>query len=500
MKKILHAVILLATIFEIRAQTNPVITTWMQTAANTPMVNPSYPALECNVQSVYYTNPPASGRAYVSASSVPGYAIGPWAGNPNSPSDQNFIGSYPLAPAEQTGTKTNTGLGAIGFWKNGVAIFNAKDGHYWNNTTMTMVNGITFTGWNRNAYYWEGSGFDACKGHPNQPGAYHHHISPSCLYDQNASTQHSPLIGFGWDGFPIYGTFGYTNVDGTGGIKRITTSYVLSTASTRTNGPPVNATYPLGSMCEDYVFTSGTGDLDLYHGRFCVTPEYPNGTYCYFATLLSTGIPSYPFVMAAKYYGIVTSTSTNQTIPGGAIQYIQAPLPVEIFSFTVQLDGNDAQIAWQVGEAANFSHFEIERSEDALHFQKIGYAKASGQPEYRFTDAGLKSGNHYYRLRSVDLNGSAEYSPVVSVHLSGGKTLMVHNNPASDFITVQHNDAFEERTVRLIDASGRTVLESVLPPGTTMKTFDVQTFYDGFYWLTVSDGRQSSSSVVVISH
>lgn len=498
MKKTFFAILFVAHFGGIQAQTNPVIITWIQNT--TGATNPSYPALECNVQSVYYTNPPATGRSYVSASSVPGYSIGPWPGNPNQPSDQNFTGSFPLTPAEQTGTKTYTGLGAIGFWKNGVAIFNAKDGFYWNPPTNSFVMGINQTGWNRNAYYWEGGSFDACKGHPNGMGTYHHHISPSCLYDQNASTQHSPIIGFGWDGFPIYGTFGYTNTNGTGGIKRMTSSYVLSTATSRPNGPPVNATYPLGSMCEDYVYTAGAGDLDQYHGRFCVTPEYPGGTYCYFATVSAAGTPVYPFAMASKYYGIVTSTSTNQTIPGGAIQYIQPPLPIEIFGFTVQLDGNDAKIGWQVAEEANLSRYEIERSTDAIHFEKIGLITAIGKSEYQFIDFNLKNGTFYYRLRSVDQDGSSEHSPIVSVTLAGEKSLLIHNNPSADFITIQHNDAMEERSVRLVDANGRVVLESVLPHGTTMKSFDVQTFYDGFYWLTVSDGRQSSSSVVVISH
>ena len=185
MHRIITAFLLIFACFQGFSQTNPVITSWIQNTNGA--TNPSYPALECNVQSVYYNN--TTQRSYVSASSVPGYAIGPWPGNPNSPTDQNMTGSFPLTPAENTGTKTNTGLGAIGIWKNGVQIFNAKDGHYWNNATQTMVMGITYTGWNRNAYYWEGSSFDACKGHPGPNGAYHHHISPACLYQSSASSK-----------------------------------------------------------------------------------------------------------------------------------------------------------------------------------------------------------------------------------------------------------------------------------------------------------------------
>ena len=52
------------------------------------------------------------------------------------------------------------------------------------------------------------------------------------LYDADGlyvidSTQHSPLIGFAYDGFPIYGAYGYKNTDGTGGVARIKSGYSL---------------------------------------------------------------------------------------------------------------------------------------------------------------------------------------------------------------------------------------------------------------------------------
>ncbi|MDB5282083.1 MAG: hypothetical protein JWO06_1158, partial [Bacteroidota bacterium] len=76
-------------------------------------------------------------------------------------------------------------------------------------------------------------------------------------------------------------------------------------------GPAVNGTYPIGSFIQDYIFVSGSGDLDVHNGRFCVTPEYPNGTYAYFVTLDSTLYPVYPFVIGPTYYGIVTQGNTG---------------------------------------------------------------------------------------------------------------------------------------------------------------------------------------------
>jgi len=163
-------------------------------------------------------------------------------------------------------------------------------------------------------------------------GQYHHHQNPTAfnldlveisdvcdlyladaLYVIDPNT-HSPLLGFSFDGYPIYGAYGYTNTDGTGGIKRIESSYQERNITVRTNytdgtnvtnGPPVNATYPIGWYKEDYEFIANSGDLDEFNGRFAVTPEYPNGTYAYYTTVDQNWNSTYPYAIA-QYYGVVS--------------------------------------------------------------------------------------------------------------------------------------------------------------------------------------------------
>ena len=108
-------------------------------------------------------------------------------------------------------------------------------------------------------------------------------------------------LGFAYDGFPIYGVYGYQNVNGTGGIVRMKSSYSLNTGTTRALGPNVSTTYPLGYFREDYHYTAtsaGTPDyLDEHNGRFCITPEYPSGIYCYFCTVDANWNSTYPYVV-----------------------------------------------------------------------------------------------------------------------------------------------------------------------------------------------------------
>ena len=323
-----------------KAQVGPDITSWMQ---NTTLTG--YGGYISNVQLVQYS----ATYVYVSTNCIPEYSIGPWPSNPNVPSPQNYVCEFPRNPVQNTGVPTAVGLGTIGLWSNGVSIFNPEDGFHWNNATSAWAMGPG-TSWNRNALLFEAVSFDSCLGHPNQTGTYHNHINPRCLYNDLDSTHHSPIIGYAFDGFPIYGAYGYsTPTSATSAIKRIKSSYVLTTDTTLRHsgfGPIPVATYPLGDCIDDYIYTAGAGDLDAHNGRFCVTPEYPAGTYAYFVTLDATLAPVYPFVLGPTYYGIVGSTNTHITPSGSdttytpgttavsqvsnaTIKYTIAPNPVE---------------------------------------------------------------------------------------------------------------------------------------------------------------------------
>ena len=106
---------------------------------------------------------------------------------------------------------------------------------------------------------------------------------------ESDSKYHSPIIGWAYDGCPIYGPFGYDKADG-GSVRRMISGYQAEVKPSR---PPLNK-YPLGFFVEDYNFT-GLGDLNESNGRFCITPEYPNGTFVYFSTFQQTPESVGPF-------------------------------------------------------------------------------------------------------------------------------------------------------------------------------------------------------------
>ena len=339
----------------LQAQTNPAITNWLINTDGTTgrhyvqgNSTPIVDAVLANVQQVQYS----TNWVYVSTTGVPSYITGPFLdGNPSLTTNQNAIFKISLNPTMNAGAGTATSGGNIGIFINGVAMFDYRDGVAWNTNTNSLCGGLpgmspcpggpgSSQSWNRDAVLAEKGGFDCSKGHPAN-GNYHHHQNPSAfdldltvisnictLYDAEGlyaidSTVHSPLIGFSYDGYPVYGAYGYKNADGTGGITRIKSGYQLRNISTRTvwadgtdvpDGPAVSVTYPLGYFREDYEFINHAGAadyLDVHNGRFCVTPEYPNGMYCYFATVDSEWNSAYPYLIGPTYYGVKTGAKVN---------------------------------------------------------------------------------------------------------------------------------------------------------------------------------------------
>jgi len=144
-------------------------------------------------------------------------------------------------------------------------------------------------------------------------------------------TQHSPILGYAYDGNPIYGP--YALVDNA--LKYLESSYD-TVGGSRPGGPPV-ADYAKGSFVEDFVYQEGLGDLDEHNGRFAATPEYPNGVYAYYVTESSTEVtdtnspfvnrrePLFPYVVGNSFHAKVQDynlqfTSTQDNLPAGLVR------------------------------------------------------------------------------------------------------------------------------------------------------------------------------------
>ena len=121
--------------------------------------------------------------------------------------------------------------------------------------------------------------------------------------------EHSPIIGWAYDGNPIYGPYGYSNPSDENSVIRILNSGYELDASNIVDRP---STFNTGFFTDDYVFKN-SGDLDIHNGRYCRTPEYPNGTYAYFAGITTISLqPRFPYFIGAVSYTHLTLPTNRE--------------------------------------------------------------------------------------------------------------------------------------------------------------------------------------------
>ena len=374
------------------------VTTWSNGSQN--QTNPAY----CGVQEIYSS----TSWVYIRSSGLANHIMGPWYLNaahtqafPNYPANQHVFYRFPRS-ATVPGTKTLTGLGAIGYFVDGVAMFDSRDGYYWNGSADTSGSGTGY--WNREAYVNEGVTFDPGYAHQEQTGTHHYHADPIALryvlgdhvdynpttktYSEstNAVTIHSPLLGWVRDGYPVYGPYGYSNAtNAASGIRRMVSGYVLRngqmgtqnlTVVGRTNipqwavrlynvsaaqsGPSVSTSYPLDRYMEDNDYLGDLGytqgvdyDLDEYNGRFCVTPEFPNGTYAYFVAISSNGTPVFPYNIGRAFYGNPTGASVTSLSETVATNYVGGPSTLPVVN-PPAINNGSVTLTWSALEGGTY--------------------------------------------------------------------------------------------------------------------------------------------------
>ena len=229
-------------------------------------------------------------------------------------SDQNSVWTIPLEPELSTDEPVMAPeRGAVAFTVTGVAIYGPEEGPGGDAVALEY------------GYFVEDRqeiDLGVCGGHSGPGGEYHYHYDSNCMHWHEdsqgisgyaldiVSSVVSKIIGFAFDGFPIYSTY---EEDSSGAVLEMTASYRLKVGEDGYGG--------IG----DYEFVENLGDLDECNGHFGTTPEAPTGMYHYHSTLNNgegdLGFPYFPLC----YKGIVNEESYSVTNglggdgpPGGA--------------------------------------------------------------------------------------------------------------------------------------------------------------------------------------
>ena len=230
---------------------------------------------------------------------------------------QDHVWTIPLEPtnnSECTPSISSEGCemapirGAVAFAVNGVPIFGPEDG-----PGGDAVAGQEGQYEEDRQHVWLG----LCHGHSGPGGEYHYHADANCVHwhpDEDQSwrdyslessrtlNEHSGIVGFAFDGYPIYGFVGW---DDTGEVSEMTSSYRLKEGETGYNG------------IEDYEYIAGMGDLDSCNGQYGATPDFPDGIYHYHSTWANgEGDLGFPYFILC-YRGIAETSNYDTGQDGG---------------------------------------------------------------------------------------------------------------------------------------------------------------------------------------
>jgi uncharacterized repeat protein (TIGR01451 family) len=192
-------------------------------------------------------------------------------------------------------------------------------------------------------------------------------------------------------------------------------------------------------------------------------------------------------------------------------RYVGNVLPVQFFSFSGSLQGNNVPLTWSIITPQEIARFEIERSIDNLTYTQVGVntetVRLNEQQQFGFTDniTGLASEVIYYRIKVVGKNGEIKYSNVLVMRKTkGNATLSIMPNPAKEYVTVRmyiDKDAVTE--LRLIDNIGRTVLQQrqkLLRGINVLQLNNLQRFSAGVYSLQVLYNDQLVTEKLILNH
>ncbi len=139
---------------------------------------------------------------------------------------------------------------------------------------------------------------------------------------------------------------------------------------------------------------------------------------------------------------------------------LNASLPIRLISFEAQLDGNKVMLHWATLMELNTDFYTVERTQDFNDLQPLAPVAAAGESnvrlDYSLIDEAPPRGLTYYRLKSVDRDGTFSYSEWVSVKIEGEDTYQVYPNPAHEILKIRMHETSTNKKVSLFSLDGKS--------------------------------------------
>jgi len=223
------------------------------------------------------------------------------------------------------------------------------------------------------------------------------------------------------------------------------------------------ATIPAGACIEFKIMYESIDDSML--GDFVDDFGNETGLHCATANIIPSGIYSGGTChdTSDDYYQVCTWTES-------------IALPVELSEFTATKMNTESLLKWNTASEINNAQFDIERSKDGIHFEKIGEVAGAGNSitelEYEFVDTKPFTGVNYYRLNQIDFDGRSTVSPIRQLEFDAEAVeISIYPNPVVDYVNVETTE--QGASLQVYDMHGKLLLENDLDASSRVNTQDL---------------------------
>jgi hypothetical protein len=199
----------------------------------------------------------------------------------------------------------------------------------------------------------------------------------------------------------------------------------------------------------------------------------------------------------AANFTLDVGTPTLDGNPLTANNCPQIILPVRLTSFNARVSNCTVNLDWAAAIETDFSNYEVQSSTDGSTFKTIATKPAGPDQKYSYQDHSPAQGNIYYRLKMVNIDGSAQYSKVIAMKLNCNRSeIVVYPNPVTDILNINITNAEDNETqASLFDNAGKLVHSKKLISGTNI--IDMTKFSKGVYLLTLKNNNEIQNIKIV---
>jgi hypothetical protein len=179
-------------------------------------------------------------------------------------------------------------------------------------------------------------------------------------------------------------------------------------------------------------------------------------------------------------------------------------LPIYLTSFSVTyLEGHSLSLTWETGSGSSGSHFEIEKSLDAITFTAIGKIPFDEDiTSYSFIDINITHPVQFYRLKMIDIDGDCSYSHIQQIRtMQDGQHILLFPNPNEGHFSLSIPDPIicEEITCELFNTTGQKVKKVTSRGPAKEVSFSFDKIIPGMYFLEIyADNRFMERKRIVI--